>query len=38
MTKKYTAANGTVFTDEDIEKWAEEAETGSLVCSYFRSL
>jgi len=24
---KYTAVNGTTFTDEDIEKWAAEAES-----------
>ncbi|MDN5892781.1 MAG: ribbon-helix-helix domain-containing protein [Nocardioides sp.] len=24
---KYTAVNGTEFTDEDIEKWAAEAES-----------
>lgn len=24
---KYTAANGTRFTDEDIERWAAEAES-----------
>ena len=27
---EYIAANGTVFTDEDIERWAEEAEAGWL--------
>ena len=27
-TKTYTAANGTVFTDADIEMWAAEAEAG----------
>lgn len=28
MSKQYTAANGTVYTDEDIERWAQEAEDG----------
>lgn len=28
MTAKHTAANGTVFTDADIEDWAEQAEAG----------
>jgi hypothetical protein len=26
--KQYTAANGTVYTDDDIAKWAQEAESG----------
>ena len=26
--KTYTAANGTTFTDDDIERWAAEAESG----------
>lgn len=26
--KKYRAADGTVFTEEDIERWAQEAEEG----------
>ena len=25
---EYIAANGTIYTDEDIERWAEEAEAG----------
>lgn len=25
---EYVAKNGTVYTDEDIEKWADEAEQG----------
>ncbi|HMR48658.1 MAG TPA: hypothetical protein PKE40_04910 [Arachnia sp.] len=25
---QYTAANGTVFTDEDLEAWAADAENG----------
>lgn len=25
--EKYTAVNGTTFTDEDIERWASEAES-----------
>ena len=24
----YTAANGTAFTDDDLERWAQEAEAG----------
>ena len=26
----YTAVNGTTFTDEDIERWAAEAESGEM--------
>ena len=25
---EYIASNGTIYTDEDIERWAEEAEAG----------
>lgn len=28
MPKKYTAKDGTTFTDADIERWAQEAEEG----------
>jgi hypothetical protein len=27
MTKKYTAVDGTEYTDDDIEKWADDAES-----------
>ena len=38
MMTKYTAANGTVYTDEDIEKWAEEAENGFPEASFGASV
>ncbi|AEK35695.1 hypothetical protein CVAR_0347 [Corynebacterium variabile DSM 44702] len=28
MMNDYTAANGTMFTDDDIERWAQDAESG----------
>lgn len=34
MTTKYTAADGTVYTYDDIEKWAEEGESGFPGASF----
>lgn len=34
MTTKHTAANGKVFTEADIEAWAEQAEQGLLGAKF----
>ena len=38
MTTKYTAADGTVYTDEEIEKWAQDAEDGFPGASFGASV